>query len=711
MRARRYRRPALALLAAAASLAFAASPAAAGDGGFGGDLDLPLVRPKSLAVGDFNNDGRPDLAVVSGALAKVAIFLQTPAGELQAAPLVEAGNDLGLVEVADFNNDGKEDLAVTNPADAQVSIRLGLGDGTFRNAPTVDLGTGYVPYSLVIGDFNNDIRDDMAVAMLAPAPPNSIRIRMGVGDGTFTAATPIGIKDVKAIVVGDFDSDATEDLAYGTSGDGPAGVLFGKGTGEFAAAGKDVLLPGLNPRSWAVADFDANGRADLLGAPAFDKVDVRLGAGDGGFPSGPDLPLGQGSEPEAVAVGDFNSDAREDFVVADQAREGIVHVRLGDGAGGFASAPTVAVGRQPNDVAVADFNGDGNEDFATANFGSSSVSLRYGTGTAPLAGNLLVNGGFEGPVPPTEGSVLPIEGWQRSGSMGYLRYGAPSHAFSPSWRSSPRYGTGGGRMLWGGYSAPTGGITTAFQTVDVAASADAIDAGGATANLSAYLGGSRAYPDAMSARAELLDAGGATLATIELGPVTPADRNNLTTLLYRAGARAVPPGTRTIRVTLISDDADKAYSSALADNVKLTLTSTPAAEPGPGSGPEPVGGAAAFGPRTLVTLALARQRIGAGRPVRIRVRNSNGFAVMGRLRGTATVHTAAGRGSVPLRARSLRIAARAGTTVALALPARARRELARRGALTLRLTARVQHPAGNSRRVTRRTRVRLVAPR
>lgn len=166
----------------------------------------------------------------------------------------------------------------------------------------------------------------------------------------------------------------------------------------------------------------------------------------------------------------------------------------------------------------------------------------------------------------------------------------------------------------------------------------------------------------------------------------------------------MPSGTRAIRVTLISDDADKAYSSAMADNVKLTLTSTAA------PGPEPVTPTtgAAFGPRTLVTLALARQRITAGRPVRVRVRNGNAFAVTGRLRATASLRAAAGHRRVPLRARSLKVSPRAGRTVALALPARARRELAQRGSLLLRLTARVRDPAGNSRSVTRRARIRLI---
>src|SRR5215211_6204746 len=119
-----------------------------------------------------------------------------------------------------------------------------------------------------------------------------------------------------------------------------------------------------------------------------------------------------------------------------------------------------------------------------------------GGGPALLAGNLLVNGDFEGRLP---GKSTPLSGWELSGGISYLRYGEPSHAFTPSWLAAPRYGTGGSRMLWGGNTALTNGLTAASQTVDVSASAEAIDAGRGTANLSAYLGGARAYGDRMAA--------------------------------------------------------------------------------------------------------------------------------------------------------------------------------------------------------------------
>ena len=254
----------------------------------------------------------------------------------------------------------------------------------------------------------------------------------------------------------------------------------------------------------------------------------------------------------------------------------------------------------------------------------------------------------------------------------------------------------------------TNGITAASQTVDVSASAEAIDAGRGTANLSAYLGGARAYGDRMAARADFRSGASEALGSLEIGPVTAQDRHNVTTLLRRATTAAVPAGTRSIRVTLTSIDDDKTYSSAMADNVKLTLTTAPA--PLPSQGPEP-GGAppptARFGPDTLVTLAPVRTRIGARQPLTVRVRNRNAFAVTGRLRGAVTVRGA----RVRLRARSLELPQAASRTVRVSLPARARRQLVRTHALRLSLTAAVTDPAGNARRVTKRVRLRLMSDR
>ena len=101
--------------------------------------------PVSVAVGDFNGDGKQDLAVANflGYYANnVSILLGDGAGNFSAATNFSAGNDPISVAVGDFNGDGKQDLAVANDSSNNVSILLGDGAGNFSAATNFGVGTG-----------------------------------------------------------------------------------------------------------------------------------------------------------------------------------------------------------------------------------------------------------------------------------------------------------------------------------------------------------------------------------------------------------------------------------------------------------------------------------------------------------------------------------------------------------------------------------------
>jgi hypothetical protein len=565
-------------VATATVLALAPS-ALAGDGGLTPGQKLSMGQPGSLAVGDFNGDGRPDLAVAAHAEGTtnglVKVRLADGNGGFTAAPDVLGGQRPRSVAVADFNADGKDDLAIVNTADRDVSVRLGYGTGEFfYGLPDVDLG-GKNPGAIVTGDFNADNREDLAVATADIATGTSavaIRLnKLNNGVTTFVDAPSLP-GHVNALAVGDFNGDSIEDLAAGSASPAEHDRIFlGTGGGAFATP-KDIPFPtaSVGERALAVGDVDADGGQDLISVHR-DAVYLRRGLGSGA--STLDFPLtGQHA---AVAIGDLDADGNEDLVIADY-DQGAVHVRLGDGDGGFAGGAPILAGSGFTDIAIADFDGDGNDDVALADAVANNVTLLRGTGDPALAGNLLVNGGFEGARSATNPDDAPaVPGWDRTGGMTFIRYGSAAHAFVPSRIASARYATGGNNLLWGGKSASTGGVTAAFQTVDVSAHAPAIDGGASTVELSAWLGGALNVPDTMSVRADFLTASGATLGTVSTGSVTAADRGNLTTLQRRHGEAKVPVGTRRIRVTVTSVDDDKSYSSATADNVKLTL------QPGP----------------------------------------------------------------------------------------------------------------------------------
>src|SRR5438128_1433983 len=104
--------------------------------------DFVVGNPISVAVGDFNGDGVPDLAVANFGSNTVSVLLGNGDGTFRPAPTISMGSSPHWVAVGDFNRDGVPDLAVANFGSGTVSVLLGNGDGTFRPAATFAAGGG-----------------------------------------------------------------------------------------------------------------------------------------------------------------------------------------------------------------------------------------------------------------------------------------------------------------------------------------------------------------------------------------------------------------------------------------------------------------------------------------------------------------------------------------------------------------------------------------
>jgi hypothetical protein len=330
-----------------------------------------------------------------------AIFGATAFGSVSFKPAVnyQVGTNPTAVAVGDFNGDGKLDLAVVNSGDpnpgddGSVSILLGNGDGTFQIATHFAAGKNCT--GIIAGDFDRNGKDDLAV--LRPGDGSvtndgDVTIFMSNGDGTFGQGQIIPGKDPRAIVTADFNGDQRLDLAFVALDDQSINVLLGNGDGTFQSP--VAYHASTATLAIAVTDVDQDGKIDLAASPVpliSEGGYFLMGNGDGTFRQGPPvIPF--------AAVADFNNDGKVD-VVGKHCTISIFHppgtcafsLLLGNGDGTFQSA--IAVG-QPVST-TADFDGDGKLDTAGL---SSDREIKIAAGKG--------DGTFQSPVSfPNGGSI------------------------------------------------------------------------------------------------------------------------------------------------------------------------------------------------------------------------------------------------------------------------------------------------------------------
>jgi hypothetical protein len=276
-----------------------------GDGSFAAAVDYAAgAHPSSLAVGDLDGDGHPDLAVAdkSGAASSgVNVLFNRGDGSFEAGVRVWAGAYPGPLALGDLDSDGRLDLLVGQ--DVEVVVVRNLGGRAFAAPAPHPAGT--YPGSLALTDLDGDGHLDVAVAGI-----DSVQVLTGDGAGGLGLAVPVAVSATRSIrsrrsssslVAADLDADGRPDLAFLDEG---IVLLFNNGDGSFATSRYPSYAS-----SFVIGDLDGDGAPDLVVESPFS---VLLNERRGQF--SPPLEIAVETA-GLLGIGDFDGDGREDVTM------------------------------------------------------------------------------------------------------------------------------------------------------------------------------------------------------------------------------------------------------------------------------------------------------------------------------------------------------------------------------------------------------------
>jgi hypothetical protein len=348
-------------------------------------------------VADVNRDGIADIACTSGSL--VAVFLGLGGRVFSPVRTSPTGFTAVSIALGDLNGDGIPDLATANDYSKTVAVLLGNGDGSFGRGR--DYGVGTTPTWVDAGDLDGDGHPDLAVANHGTG---SISVFAGDGHAGFTSTATLPASNPTALVIHDVDGDGLADLVVAGQG-----LMARRALGGMTFAPPVVYDDSLYLAGLAVGDLNGDGLPDLATVWPGRQGDphqvpswisgtiaiVRYGAGDGTFPARDTLTVG--SHPTDVAIADLDGNGRNDLVVATPG-SGSISVLLADALGRLSTAVQYPASGGVSSIAVADLDGDGLLDVVGAGGeGAGSVEILRGAPGGTL-GPPTVIGSFLGVV-------------------------------------------------------------------------------------------------------------------------------------------------------------------------------------------------------------------------------------------------------------------------------------------------------------------------
>jgi len=348
------------------------------------DLTAGML-PVSIASGDFDGDGKADMAVANYDNNILSLFRNTSSiGSISFAAKIDitSGSNTDHISTDDLDGDGKLDLVVTDGGGASVFLNTSTGIGTISFAARISFAAGGSdPRHLAIDDFDKDGKPDLVVANYG-AGVNTISVLRNTssGPGNISYAPKVDFASTvrpSSVSAGDLDGDGKADIAVVNQNSNTLSVFrnTSTGVGNISFAAKVDFTTDSNPLFVSIGDLDDDNKPELavgysLGNSVI-SVFRNLSSGIGNINYAPKADFAVVSVPFSVHMGDLDGDGKLDLVATSvSSGNASVFRNTSNGIGtiSFAGKVDFTTNSNSQSVSITDFDGDGKPDLAATSF-------------------------------------------------------------------------------------------------------------------------------------------------------------------------------------------------------------------------------------------------------------------------------------------------------------------------------------------------------